>query len=85
MNWRKREEHQEEFKNGETLLVAVSVRNHSGRPERGCHWELSTIIIECDEEWFDILNIDGDWWAWDWSDVEYWCPIKEVQEGLPSP
>lgn len=89
MNWRKIEAHPDLFENGETMLVAVPVvqtelgiaTTSAGNSEK---WGLSVIEIDCDEERFRI-TCEGEYWGWEWSDVEYWMPIAEVQEGLPKP
>lgn len=84
MNWRKREDHGRDFGDGDTYLVAVAIMDHRYSPAKVV-WELAVITIKCDEDYFAIENSDGDPWGWDWDDVVYYVPIKEVKEGLPQP
>ena len=89
MNWRKREEHGNLFSDGETMLVAVSVYKDSKHLEKGFCYQFFIVVANIDDDGEDaVAHINSkyeDDWGWDWSDVEYYVPFKEVMEGLPCP
>lgn len=71
-SWRKAELDQE-FGDGDQLLVAVPVNcRHGGKP----YWEYYIVVVSCDSEHFSMHTNDGDW-GWEWSDVEWWMPFPQ--------
>ena len=69
INWRKREDHTEQFQDGEVMLVAVPLYD-SG-------YDLSIITVSCGVHFFN-LESNGDPWGWEWDNVDYWVPIEEI-------
>lgn len=61
----------QEFSDGDQLLVAVPVNcRHGGKP----YWEFTVVRVSCDSENFS-MDTNGDYWGWEWSDVEWWLPL----------
>ena len=80
INWRRADPHQQ-FYDGDSLLVAVSVCVNDAAPV----WELYVVSVSCDEGYFALRDADDNPWdAWDWLDVEWWVPLSEVTETLPT-
>ena len=55
---------------GDQLLVAVAVCNSTATRE---WWEYHVITVE-----EDGFAVDGNGWSWDWHDVDWWVPAKEL-------
>lgn len=71
INWRRIEEHPNEFGDGDTYLVSLRVRNNRTKRWRV---EVYTVMIEADEGRFGLLDENGErFYAWDWSDFEWWA------------
>ena len=88
MNWRKRTG-EEVFEHGDQILVAVPVVAAGVRmlydkvpTKRRIYWEVSSLVVEADGG-FSLRTIDDEPFDWDWADVEYWVPMREVTEDLP--
>lgn len=76
--WSPRDAHPELFEDGATYLVALRVKN--ARTQR-TRWEVSVITFACDGG-FEVRDEHGDAWGWEWSDVEYYVPIRDVTRSL---
>jgi hypothetical protein len=59
---------------GDQFLAAVKVCSSDKSKE---WWEYSVITIHCDEHYFNITE-GGECWGWDFSDIEWLIPIKEI-------
>ena len=77
---------EEQFYDGDSLLVAVAVCWPKGRVGRSCvkqitqnnkdwYYELSVITVSCDEHYFAVVCNDEPW-GWELSDVEFFVRIK---------
>lgn len=66
---------------GDAFLVAVRVCD--SRDRRRQWWELSVIGVSCDEGYFSI-ECDGSLWGWDWGDIDWILPIKEILPPEPA-
>ncbi len=76
MDWQEVPEDGGLWSDGDVLLVAVPlVSKTSDGKAVGWYYELSVITIECDEESFAV-NIDGERWGWDMTDMDFCVKIK---------
>jgi hypothetical protein len=76
LDWRKREDHSDDFRDGEELLVVVDgvistiefvlEENTTGKPY--------SIYVQ---RYRDHL------WEYMWSDVDYWLPLEEIRATIP--
>lgn len=67
-----------DFYDGDGYLVAVAMHQNSGGG-----YEIHTIHISCDGDYFQIQDMQGDPWCWDWEDVSYWIKLDTLYETLP--
>jgi len=62
-----------EWSDGQTLLVAVPVRNGRGSD---WHYEFSIVRIAIDVEYFRVLEAD-ETWGWDLDDADYFVEVRK--------
>ena len=71
-NWKKREEHNGEFGDGDQYLVAVPVSTRGGAH----YYEYSVITWDCDEEGA-VAQCNGESWGWDWESVDFYIEMTK--------
>lgn len=69
--WRKAVANQT-FEDGDRILVRVPLHEDSGGGD-----EFAVVEVRCDEGRFD-LKCDGEHFGWEWADVDFWIPVKEL-------
>lgn len=73
-----------EMEFGDHFIAAVRVCSADKSKE---WWELSVVeitsIAQDDTGEYYGLSVDGCGWGWDWGDVEWYIPVKAVEETLP--
>lgn len=60
------------------LLVAVPVRDNRHSKEAGWSYEISVVVIRCDEDFFAVELPGGESWGWDFGDIEWFVPLDEA-------
>jgi len=66
--WRKAEPGQT-FEDGDLILCAV--------PLMPSGFDYCVLSVKCDEGYFR-LDLDGEPWGWEWSDVAWWMPCPKA-------
>ena len=62
------------WEDGSRVLVAVPVCARSDQPRGAWFYEINVVSILCDEEFYTI-EIDGEAWGWELSDVEFFVVL----------
>jgi len=70
INWRKREDHPEQFEDGEIMLVAIKPFSEE--------WDFSVVKVNTNGDVSFYLEANNHYWEWSWSDVDYWIPIEKI-------
>lgn len=77
MDWRSREDYDGKIFDGDRFLVAVEMHKDSGGG-----FEFHTVTIACDEDYFEVRDMNGDSWCWDWDDVSYLIQLGSLSAAL---
>ncbi len=62
------------LEDGDCFLVRVPLHEDSGGGEE---WHI--VKVRCDEGRFELRSSEDEYWGWEWADIEWWIPVKELR------
>lgn len=62
------------FDDQSQLLVAVPILN---RFSEGWHYDFEVVTVRCDEDYFALVDTDGDSWGWSYDDIDFYVVLNK--------